>query len=358
MGDKVGVVRLFLVGSMAGSLFASMYAYEGSLRNGYSIDDQKWSWAHRYHLSLSERMHATLKGVFHFHKGGVAPFTQLIPSWNSTRPSKGHYAVYVRVRDAATHEWDQWLHVAYWGERGQRSYGMRGNFSSFHYARLEMNKGRKADAFELKIEAHEGASLERLQLVAVSTSDKELFQPESYSKRVQQLRSVYITEVPQISQMNLPHKDAGKICSPTAITVLSGAFFTLHNPLKTAEQVYDHGLSIYGNWMFNTAQAYLLCRERIFFYPVRLADFSALHALLVQGIPVVVSIRGTLTGAAKSFPGGHLLVVVGWNARSKKVVCHDSAFKNKEDIEVEYDLYEFIAAWELSQRLVYKPLFE
>ncbi len=328
---------------------------------GYSVDNQGWAVAHRHFFSKVEQTHARLKGVAVFRKVNVKIFTQLIPSWNGSRPTHGFFAIYARVRSAATRRWDEWLHVADWGADSQRSYCAKGEFSSFYYARLEMLEGVHADGFEMKIEAREGAVLRDLQLLVASTSNKDDFKAEFYSKSAfQSLPSIYLQDVPCVSQM-IDHPHALKICSPTALTVCAAALYEKigdNNPLHIAQKVYDKQLAIYGNWMFNTAQGFIECHERIFFYPVRLKNFAALHELLMKGIPVVVSIRGTLTGAAKSYPGGHLLVVVGWDSKKRKVICHDSAFKKNDNVEVEYDWGEFITAWQLSNRLIYKPVFK
>ncbi len=332
-----------------------------TLQFGHSIDDQGWAAAHRYHFSKGERLHAVLKGEMHFSKVHVMPFSQLIPSWNGARPIEGYFAVYVRVRSQETHRWDDWLHVADWGADGQRSYGAKGAFSTFHYARLEMNEDILADGFEMKVEAHDGASLKEVQLLVASTSNKQYFKTEHYSKSLlQSLESVYLEDVPCISQM-IDHPHALKICSPTALAVCTAALYgKLHanDPLVMAQKVYDKRLEIYGNWMFNTAQGFITCYQKIFFYPMRLENFASLHAILMEGIPVVVSIRGTLKGAAKSYPSGHLLVVVGWDKKKAKVICHDSAFKHNHNVEVEYDWSEFVTAWQLSQRLVYRAVFK
>ena len=74
---------------------------------------------------------------------------------------------------------------------------------------------------------------------------------------------------------------------------------------------------------------------------------------LAQGIPVTVSVRGTLDGAPKAYDNGHLLVIVGWNAKKKAVICHDPAFDNHQYVLKQYPVQSFIRAWENSRRLAY-----
>ena len=81
--------------------------------------------------------------------------------------------------------------------------------------------------------------------------------------------------------------------------------------------------------------------------------FDQLHKKLMVGVPVVVSVRGKLEGGQKDYNSGHLLVVVGWDAKRKSVICHDPAFYSNKKTLVRYKLKSFLRAWERSHRLAY-----
>jgi hypothetical protein len=123
--------------------------------------------------------------------------------------------------------------------------------------------------------------------------------------------------------------------------------------INFARKAHDTGLDAYGSWPFNTATAFEYCKGKFLFRVQRLASFADLHEFLNRKIPVIVSVRGNIKGAAKEYDQGHLLVVVGWDKEQKKVLCHDPAFKANNKVCVAYDLCSFLAAWERSRRLAY-----
>jgi hypothetical protein len=120
-----------------------------------------------------------------------------------------------------------------------------------------------------------------------------------------------------------------------------------------ANNVYDSGLCAYGSWPYNIAHAYECCQGNYLFSVTRLHSFKQLHDYLKKNIPVVVSVRGNIRGAPQEYVHGHLLVVVGWDQKNRKVICHDPAFATNEQTRVAYDAASFLAAWERSRRLSY-----
>jgi hypothetical protein len=121
------------------------------------------------------------------------------------------------------------------------------------------------------------------------------------------------------------------------------------DPISFAKLVHDDAFDIYGNWILNIAESYNQLRSPC--HVERLTDFSALHAKLMQGKPVVVSVKGTIPGAPKSYPAGHLICIVGYDG--DKVYCIDPAFPNNESTFVSYDLRDFLTAWGIRRNLAY-----
>jgi hypothetical protein len=101
------------------------------------------------------------------------------------------------------------------------------------------------------------------------------------------------------------------------------------------------------------AHAFERCQGTIHSATARAPSFKQLYAKLLEGIPVIVSVRGPLEGAASAYAHGHLLVVVGWDRARQSVICHDPAFAHTDLVEKRYPLHHFLPAWERSHRLIY-----
>lgn len=293
-------------------------------------------------------------------KQNVPKFSQLIFSWNAFRPQKGYFNFSVRVRDSVTKKWYRWHKMAQWGKGQtgkllQRSLLNKSPYGTkFVHVRLELPKYRLADSFEVKIDSQAGAELKNVKRVAVNTVNNRIFKSEMNSCNFWRLPSVYITNVPKKSQMQIDHPKNNELCSPTSTTMLlSYLLKKTIDPKDTAASVYDYGLNAYGSWPFNIAHAFDKSQGKVDFHVERLNSFKDLHKYLMQDLPVIVSVRGKLKGAAKNYPCGHILVVVGYNSRLKKVLCHDPAFLKDRQTLVAYRLKDFLRAWEASHRLAY-----
>ena len=295
-------------------------------------------------------------------------FSELIFSWNAVRPLRGYYSFWIRVRDSKTKLWYAWHEMARWGTDTngtmlQKSFASRHRWGTCYvHVRLELPRGRTADAFEVKIKTHNQARLVGLRKITVNTYRLSKFVTERIQARLNCLRklaSVYIAQVPRKSQMNLKHPRFESLCSPTSTSIVLSYLLEKNiDACTVAQGAFDYGLKIYGSWPFNTAHAFEVAQGQILFQVERLDSFKTLYNSLCQNIPVIVSVRGPLKGAPLPYASGHLLVVVGWNQRFGKVLCHDPAFKNDHATAVAYDLNDFLAAWERSKRLVYRALKE
>ena len=110
-------------------------------------------WAHTYKQVYSEdQMRSNRKKeTIQITRDKALPFTQLVFSWNAHRPKRGVFTFYVRVKDQTTQAWDTWHKMIEWGSDIQKSNFSRGKHSVFNYARLEMNKNKKGDGFQVKV---------------------------------------------------------------------------------------------------------------------------------------------------------------------------------------------------------------
>ncbi|MFC1842271.1 C39 family peptidase [Candidatus Dependentiae bacterium] len=335
---------------------------------------QQWTWSYKKIFDEKEFVgHGSCKEVI-FSKKNIKNFSQLIFSWNSVRPSDGHFSFYVKTRNSVSKKWSRWHKMIDWGSGMQKSYFSKDDETKYVYVRLETGSVNLADAFTIKIESCNDVHLELLKSVCVCTSDFNKFKPEKIDARVLHLKSIHIRQVPKISQRTLNHPHTSRICSPTSCSMLVGYFSKEKiDAAMFADTVFDHGLRAYGSWPFNVAELYgrcntccntccnkccdvscdVSCACTLFFYIQRMNSFVDLHKKLLKKIPVVVSVRGKLTGAPKAYNGGHLMVVVGWDAKRGTVICHDPAFYSDKSTRVAYPLDTFLKGWERSHRLAY-----
>ena len=324
--------------------------FSGSLRA-----EKPWSCVYQYIFSEEDEENYEGKHHFIYKKNSVMPFTQLIFSWNSNRPEDGSFLFKLRVRDAATKKWDTWHKVATWGVE-QKSFFSRGTYSTFHYSRLEMEKGCLADGFEIEVDGEGDATIDLIKGIFIAVSNQSEFVPEPYNDRGRGLRSCKVKRAVKKSQMMIDHPRANALCSPTSVSMMVQTLQKRFvDPLSVAQHVYDPSLNIFGNWAFNMAHAFELGRDNLFFYAMRPSSFDEIHKKLRKNFPVAVSIRGPIKGGYTPYKNGHLLVVVGWDAHHNKVICFDPASHELNGVRIEYDIHDFIPAWERSRRLTYMP---
>jgi hypothetical protein len=313
-----------------------------------------WTWFYKKQFNLVESQQNSGKSQLLFVKEDIPAFTQLIFSWNAKRPTQGYFSFFVSVRDAKNKQWTPWLKMSDWGQNIQKSYLSEARLAKNMHVRLEMRNAQLADAFKLRVQVFKGAEMNDLKVVATTLSNFAKFQNEQMDSTTLALPSVYITEVPMLSQRVLDHPRSDSLCSPTSSTMLTSFLLKkLLDPIEFAEKSYDGGLGVYGSWPFNMAHAFECCDGNITFAVRRLKSFTELHEQLQKKIPIVVSVRGHLEGAAKEMPHGHLLVVVGYDSVQHRVLCHDPAFPSNSEVFKKYRLKSFLAAWERSHRLAY-----
>ena len=285
------------------------------------------------------------------------PFTQLIFSWNALRPTQGFFRFFVRTYDDTSKRWSVWHKMTEWGKDRQRSFSdkTKDKKTAYNFAHLDL--AHDATIFEIKVDAVDESDIKDIKMISVCVSRLKDMNGEHAQHISSHIRSVNIRGIPRQSQMILDHPDNKTLCSPTATSMLVA--YLLKKRISTtqfADLSYDGGLKAYGNWPFNTAHAFELCENNFFFSAMRLQSFAALHQLLCAQIPVVVSVRGRMKNAPQSYPGGHLLLVVGYDAHKKNVICHDPAQPNNAKVLTRYCLSDFLKAWERSYRLAYAAI--
>lgn len=280
------------------------------------------------------------------------PFDELMISWNAPRPSEGKYLFYVSVK---TNEWSPWLLYASWGSDGQASFHSKTSDDSIRVYQdaLEVVEAKGATGFQIKVVPEGNAASDLIHGLHVYTNgggQKEL----SLEPSECHLTSVYLP-VKGLSQITLKHIRHMHLCSPTSTT--AAVRYLSNNPeidpLHFAQNVWDAGFDIFGNWVFNVAHAAAILGPAWDCWVERLSGFDDIHRLLHQGTPVVVSVRGPLPGSALPYSQGHLMVVIGYDSEQKKVICMDPGFPSDEETVIRYDLSDFDQAWKRRGRVAY-----
>lgn len=291
-------------------------------------------------------------------------FTELIPSWNAIRPTRGKLSFFVSLKHS---RWSPWKKIAEWEANGQQTFSnAKDPFVHTKHVRVEMQRGRKANAFRIKVLAEQGASIKNLKALFANTANWNLFRKIRPSHR---LKSVVVKNVPRLSQWKINHHRKKDLCSPTSTSMISRYFLnrftlrilpstTLYAQAKQfANNVHDNSyLDIYGNWLLNTAQAYTTTHGKVFYRVQRLNSFNELHWCLTKQMPIAVSIRGYLHGGAWPYNNGHFVVVVGWNQKNRTVICVDPAFRQIKHMVRSYRINDFLRAWGKSKNLAYVPI--
>ena len=290
-------------------------------------------------------MHQT-KIESEWREEGIDPFDELIATWNAKRPGSGKYLIYVSAKDD---DWSPWLLYGSWGSDGQSSFSQDSPVAKVYQDALEIKEGKKAAGFQIKIECVGEASLDHVHGLHVYTNSdrkKEMDTPSAH------LEPVHLP-VKGLSQMAIDHPRHADLCSPTSTTAvvnyLSGQNSIL--PADFASSIWDGGFDIFGNWVFNVAEAAHLLGSAA--WVERLSGFDAIYKQLQSGIPVGVSVRGPLAGSALPYAKGHLLVVIGFDPRTQKVICMDPAFPKDEETLVSYEFSDFLEAWNRRGRIAY-----
>jgi len=283
-----------------------------------------------------------LQGLFFiWEEQNLAPFDELLVSWDAARPKQGHYLISVSLFSS---EWSPWFDYAFWGASDQYTFSSSSAPYKIFQDTIELIDGQKATAFRMRVVAMDGAHAKEVRALHACATD---LKHQKVSLLVNESLASILLPVPGLSQAALAHERRMHLCSPTSLTAVINYLspYTGLSAVSFAETVHDSAFDIYGNWVLNTAQASHVLGRPWHCYVGRFTSLKELHEQLSLGYPVVVSIRGPLTGSALPYSSGHLIVVKGYDALTKKVVCMDPAFPDDRSTHVCYDAEDFLEAW-------------
>lgn len=287
-----------------------------------------------------------------WEKNGAVNFNELLISWNSKRPAKGYYAIYASVHQSGS--WSEWMHYADWGADGQKgdASNPESGVAKVYQDAVEVLNGEVGDGFKIKIVANGGANLANVHALHVNACVVDSIASKQFDETT---KSSFIN-VRGISQMALPTPNNNRLCSPTATSAIVN-FLNGNDkldPIEFANRSWDGHFDIFGNWVFNVAEAYNQLNDTKYACWVeRLDSFQGVIDSLERGFPVVISIRGPLAGSALPYESGHLIAVIGYDHESKMVSCMDPAFNTDSETIVKYELNDLIEAWARRKNVAY-----
>lgn len=275
----------------------------------------------------------------------TAPFNQFIVSWNGERPLKGAYEIQVKLYQ---NQWSPWIDYAYWGSCSQYSFKdeVVGHFICRSQDILSLFNGT-ASGFQVRIRGH----LNRCRGIMISLFDSSTYELQS---PIQKSFPVHLA-IPGLSQFSIPLEHNGRICSPIATTAVI-RYLLNHpdlSPHEFIDQVWDSTHDLYGNWVFACAQASHILGENWRCYVDHCTSFDSVLIRLYKGFPTIASIQGPLTGSAKPYLSGHLLVIKGYDPARNEILCMDPAFPTDDLTHTRYAWNDFMQAWQRRKGLAY-----
>lgn len=277
------------------------------------------------------------RGMYTSPELTVAPFDELIPSWNVQTPS-GYAVLKVRVRVSG--QWTDWYSFGRWSRDGDR-YSLKGQKDAYGEVLTDtLRLKSKADGVQYHLSLIGPGT--RASLVALNAADRSrgslgLGTPGNPARWGQ------VLNVPQRSQMIYP--GGGPVwCSPTSTAMIMAYLGTAVSVPTAAKGTYDRVYDGTGNWPFNTAYA---AEQGYRAYITRLPSLATAEEFIARGQPLAVSIawgRGQLSGAPLPTSTGHLMVLVGFDAKGNPVL-NDPAAPSDSAVRRTYDRAQFEKLW-------------
>jgi hypothetical protein len=279
------------------------------------------------------------------------PFRELVPSWNVTTPAETGATFDVRVRDASSGTWTDWL---YMGSCGRTLTPVSRTIES-GIARVsidEMVLEKPADAYQVRATLFsfdfDARTTPKLRRIGVVYSG-ETRDPALRAK----LRPHAPADGSWARDLKVPFRAQGEpeypaplrpqICSPTSVSMVMQHYGVDRPTVENALAIYDPEYRIFGNWNRAVQHAGSLGLDA---WIARYRTWAQVKREIAAGRPVIASIRyerGTFPSALMEASDGHLLVIRGFT-KNGDVIVNDPARKN-EGNGVVYKANELTHAW-------------
>jgi uncharacterized protein YvpB len=287
----------------------------------------------------------------------VTPFTDYILSWNADTPPGTRLGIESQV--LVDNSWSPWLSWGYWSTSAETGSAKQagGVFpAAVDTDTLTVKAGKRAQAlrYRLTLQSDKAGVTPAVRLVAAAVTDKGQKSRPAITGQPSAAAGEVLA-VPGYSQRLRDPAIAGRICSPTSLTMVLNYYGINVIPEETAWGVMDRSGDLFGNWPFNCAYAGSFGLQA---YVAYLESLDDLRREIAAGRPVIASViyRNSETVAQKlpvlhsapiSYTDGHLVVVCGFTRRDGQeyVVVNDPAARDNASVRREYLASEFAAAW-------------
>gem|GEM_PF-690095 len=282
-------------------------------------------------------------------------FNEVVISWNVDAPPNVGFCVEARVGRRYDGSWSPYLYFADWGDvlpPGERSTQCDDGWIDVDYFASEQRFDRvqyrlRAVCRTLRDGGACGATL-RIARIAVCLSDTTgrvtSVPAPARSTRPKAAKWQRRLPVPFRSQRAEHAELAGRICSPTSVSMMLEHRGVTRPTEEVARRIYDAGHDIYGNWPRAVQTAY---SYGVPGYLTRFSDWTGVERMIANDQPLIISIRveeGELTGAPYTSTDGHLLVLAGFDAEGN-VEVNDPAAQAPEEGQVTYSRRDLETVW-------------
>jgi len=297
--------------------------------------------------SLSDEDHRQEEIVWEV--ADTEPFDELIFSWNAPRTAT-RYSFFVSLRQG--NNWSPWLFYGDWGSCGQFLVGEKPEGSLGEtYRGVARPKTGTCNGFKVQIVSSGIEKLAEMKTCWACLSNLAAFKPEITLQK--SLDKVLLEKVVGQSLITLRHPRYTDMSMTAA--ALSAVRYLSKREIGSndfSEYVVDGDFDSYDHWSLHAAEAFHRLGGAFRVRIERLNDFSALHAYLKKGCPVLVNILGTPFGSLPWPPyRTHVLCIIGYDPDQRKVHCIDPVFPNDKSTQMAYSIDDFLRVWAKRQNI-------
>ncbi|MHB8620230.1 MAG: C39 family peptidase [Chloroflexota bacterium] len=290
----------------------------------------------------------------------VAPFGQLVASWNASTPPGTWIETHVRVQEGGT--WTHWYALPVWASDtgtihrhsvdGQADAG-----GSVQTDTFLTRPGQTASAYQVEVTLF-SVSPNDSPAVRLIHADTAAGGPDPIALPADKAAWGVDLPVPQRSQMlpaysGLGFGGGGEVwCSPTSTSMVMAYWGqVLHQPSlaeavpAAAAATYDYTYQGTGDWPFNVAYA---ASSGLAGFVTRMRSLSQVEPWIKAGVPIVVSIafhQGELAGEPVANSTGHLIVIRGFTTAGN-VIANDPAAGTDAGGRIVYDRVQLERVWQ------------
>ncbi len=275
-------------------------------------------------------------------------FSEVVLSWNVEVPPHAGFSVEARMGRTADDSWTPYLYFGDWGRvlpKGERTIECPEGAIDVDYFVSSQRFDRVQYRLRAVAEAPATVRIDRVDVCLSDTTARITSVPRSASLgQADAARWQRRLPVPFRSQRTERKELAGRICSPTSVTMMLD-FHGVDRPTgEVAARIFDTHYDIYGNWPRAVQAAY---SYGVPGYLTRFSSWEDVERAIAADQPLIISIqaaKGELAGAPYKATEGHLLVLTGFDAEGN-VEVNDPASPQPEKGQVAYARRDLETVW-------------